>query len=1005
MAKGTKQITTSINNAGNKIQQSVNNAANTNSQAIDNLTTSVNSAIQELGDGIKLTLKSSKEDNDKRENDLKKELDGLHVFCPEIAEQLEQLIAINTDLTAESLAQSEEQSDLIENLTGEDSEDENSEDVKIKTDAVEVNELSGLTKITEITGTGFAIVGNLLKNMSDLFATVLGANGELMQEFMANMNQVGGRKVEEAAQEKSKSTGEKDGTVGKSKLANFFEGLAGPLNSIASGVLLLSTAMLILTTIQLNAELMGQMIAFGTFMFILFGTMSMIRSVYLEQEELIDTEGENKGSITQIVKDFALMIAMTVGSLLIAKIAFEIFKENFSQILLGLVVIFGTAFVTLVTLNATAALMGKFVGKDSDISKTIKNFATLVLTLVGLALICTYFWSEIQQGLVNAQHIIGLTLAVMVGIGITMLIVSKAGVTSEQMNAFSKLIMTATILIGVVAILAVILGALPQEWINTGIMNVTRIIILVDSVLLLLVLGIKALEKVQVEKIQAFLVILIVTTVMIALISVLVIVLGLLPVEVITQGIIAMTFIAGIPILMIKLLANVGKQQAHLAQALLGTVIAGIITLAVAAIAFLIIATFSGFTLEQVLTAGVAVLATTALLLIVGAATYVLAGLFAGGALAIASLMALGAIAITGVISIAVAGVAVLLAETISVEQATRALAAVFAIVVTIGALIHIAGSVVLLAVWSKPLSLAADLAMIAIQALSVFLVRFAVEMVATLTMVSEVFATLDNNALKKALKVIVTTISQLILLSIALAAFNLVGLALVVNVYLATALLVTLNVEMTLFAVSYLGLTTILENLPQTEINLEPVNNCINQLSKFSAVVNRFTTPKLSQLLAVSVAMGFVANFTKKLGKIGTDDTVQRVTNLANSLAMLASQSTGLIQLSGAIKSVANATKELDDLPSKLNTGNLEALTGQLNVQAELSQIEKPKEKDNSTEIGQKFDKMIELLSKLTDSMNGVRESVAALAQQQSLNATYSNSDSKEPLQYTDEI
>lgn len=954
-----------VNNAAQTVSKSVQGAANNVGEDLQSIATTLNGAIANLGDGLKLTLKETAKQDKKTTSKtdfskLKAQLDGLRVFCPELADMAETLIDINTELISSGES-------ITANASSE-NESEEEQAANINTSATETSDLNGLTSLVEITGTGFSIVGNALKGLTDLFSTVLEgiAPGQLNQVLLATE---AGNTIEEKADEAEGST--------KGKLAEFFKGLAGPLESIASGMLLLAVSMTILNAIQFDSQLLGTVIMFQTFMLFLFGTLTAINLAYQAVSKHFDITGEQEGSILNIVKQFAMMVGLTAATLLLSGVIVKIISDTWTETLTGLVIIFGTALVTIVALDAVALLISNTIGEESNISNTIKSFAELVLMIATLAIFCAFFYETILSGMTLAIGILGVAMLSLTALA---LMIAQIDLDAGQLEAFSEIMKMMIVLIGIISVFTIVLGLIPQNIIIQGLMAVTAITLLVDSLIFMLTRSIEKIENISQEKLEALKGILITSTVLIGILGVLVVVLGLIEPTQLIQGIAAVTLLTALPIVMIKLLSKVAEQSGQLVQALEGIGIAALVSVAVAGLAWLLITILGDFTAQQVavtmltMTLMVAMIAIVSLA-IVGIGTLA-AALVSGPQAALIPLSFVG-IAIAGAVSIAVAGLARLLAVVLPAEEAQAALQAAAAIILTTTALVVVGSAIVLLGGLAIPLLATSGLALIAVNVISKFLKTFALTMASTIEFVATLFANLDTEQLNTAVEGIAETVKAFVTLSVALLTFNTIAITLTAQLVIATTAMLGVNIGLAAFMLNYAAFTRLLSTVPLDSIDLTGLGNSISELNNMSQIINEFTAPTLSKMLALSSTLTFVESFTKRLSKLGDNSSISRVNNLATSLSALAQNAGGLTELATAIKAVADATKDLNEV-NEVSKISVEAISGQAQRQAtELSKLEKPRNNDNNSELKVISEQLTDTISTLRELADGIQSLV----------------------------
>jgi len=956
-------------NAINQLSNNITNASNENSAAINDAASAIVNAVQDLGQGLKLTdnpdaeKDNKKEKNDKKEKDLKAQLDGLRIFAPELANIVDELLEINLKL----LKDTDKQNNKKDN-----NKKDKEEKTEFDTSAKETDKLAGVTGIANITGVGFSIVGNLLtdisNNLAELKLAILkGQVGEsdMKQSAISNENKLGKGEAEGESKGDQKSS--------KGKLAAFFQGIAGPLESVAGGLLMISIAFAILNTIKFTPELMITMMNLMAVMLFTFVALAVINAAYLAVQNLFDVNGEKDGSILNIIKQFAIMVGLTAGTLLFCGILVKIIQDQFGQILLGLLVIFGTAFITLLGLSLLAKLMKGSVDEQSPLQQFVKLFTQLIITITVLALLCFFLHDIINQGLMYSMSIL-FTAMLMIGVlTLAVILLNQSGVTAEQINAFKGLMIVTIVLIGILAILTIILGIIPEDIIQQGLIATALLVGLVVLLIGMLAIGIKAIQKVEEEKLWALMGILIVTTVMIAILAVLVIVLGSIELSTIIQGMIVLAALMVIPFVVIKVMSKLGQQAAQMVQALLGIAVAGIVTLALAAVGFLIVSIFADFTLAQVLTAVIAVTLTTMLLIVVGAAALALAAF--AMPLVMATPMALLGIATASVLAIAIAGVAALLAVILKPDVAQAAIAAASAIILTITALLVVGAGALVLAGLAIPVMIASALALTAIKVIAKLLIGIAATVAGPILFASLLLQTINMEAFQTGINAIDEIIKIFTGMVVVITAFVAIGAALALNLAISATLLVGIVISLTVFVISFKAAAALCNLLPENPAGFEKIGNAVVSLNNFSKAVNAFTAPNLLKLIAIDFTLGFVARFAKQLAKLGDDGTIDKVQNLATGLAELAGQASGMNELAAAIRSVAQATTELNEVNAQSKI-SAEALSGQALGQKEMLQEIKesaPVEDGN----GKIFEEMLTILKSLNDNMTEIRSSL----------------------------
>lgn len=969
----------------NGLDQTISTASDINSYDVNQLGERIEGAIEELGAGIKLTAKENAKDQEKKPSPyaerlqaIQAELEGLRNLSPELADVAETLIAINTELITSS-----EKSE--ERFTKD--KEEKEKDAEIKTDIKQASDLSGMTNLAAITGTGLALVGNLLTDIGNQLAELklsilekAAGNSPEKQALIATENKITGATAEKESKEEGDSKG---------KLASFFQGLAGPLESVAGSMLILAIAVGILGLVEFDAGLVKTVSLLMGFMLFTFTALAIISIGYEKVQKYFDVEGTEQGSIVNIIKQFALMVAITAGTIIFSGIMVNIVKDMWPDVLMGLAIVFGIAFVTLAGLTVLAIAMNQLLGagdiSNNPILQFVNAFTKMIATITILALVCFFLHDIILQGMQYASEILISTTLLMVGLGAVLAIMAKTGVTNQLVEQFKGLMTTTTVLIGILALLTIVLGIIPQSIITQGLINVGLIVGLTVAIIGMLAISIAALQKVDEGKIWALMGVLIVTTAMIAIISILVIVLAQQDPAAMLLALGAMVIIAAIPIVLIKLMAKIGKNASQLPNALLGVAMAALITVAVSAVAWLIIKMLGSFTPAQVLVTVLAITAVSVLMVAMGVFTVLMGAIWGaiinGPQAALIPLAFIG-VALAGALAIAVAGVAMLLAAILTPEVAQAAMLAAGAIMLTAAALVSVGAATLALAAMAIPLVVSSPLALIAITVIGKALQVLALVITGPILLASTMLQSIDPKIVKSAIIALIGIVATFVTFSAAMIAFTVIAVGLVLSLTTVNLLMPLIATGVITLTLSVLSMYTILNLLPagQDKSKFDGLKATIKDLNTFSKEVNKFVVPSLTKMLAVTVATNFVKKFVKSINDLGNTEAIARVNGLANSLSALANNASGMRDLAQAINEVSKATVEL----SEINTTSqisVEALSGQSLSQTEMLEHIQAKETQQMPDNTKQFDEMLKVLGNLLEEMRGVKEAMSRVA------------------------
>ena len=250
MANDTGKITGAINQAGVNLTEAMRaEASNINSAISNNANTianKVNPNLNAIKDGVVLN-----EDIAAAEDLIVEELNGLGDFLKEkvagIMNIMNQVYQIQAD--------PEGNADIVEavNAISEGDEEERKNNAIIDTGDINVNtstvgDLKGAKSQVGVFGTGFAMLGNMFTvGLADIVKNLQ----PLQQIQMATNNQV--TMAEAIAKEKAQPK-EDDSGKAKGNFRSFLQGLVGPLESVATGIMMLAISFVALSLVPLNVQ-------------------------------------------------------------------------------------------------------------------------------------------------------------------------------------------------------------------------------------------------------------------------------------------------------------------------------------------------------------------------------------------------------------------------------------------------------------------------------------------------------------------------------------------------------------------------------------------------------------------------------------------------------------------------------------------------------------------------------------------------------------------------------
>ena len=980
MANDTGKITGAINQAGVNLTEAMRaEASNINSAISNNANTianKVNPSLNAIKDGVVLN-----EDIAAAEDLIVEELNGLGSFLKEkvagIMNIMNQVYQIQAD--------PEGNADIVEavNAISEGDEEERKNNTIIDTGDINVStstvgDLKGAKSQVGVFGTGFAMLGNMFTvGLADIIKNLQ----PLQQIQMSTNNQV--TMAEAIAREKAQPK-EDDSDKAKGNFRSFLQGLVGPLESVATGIMMLSISFVALSLVPLNAQAALTFAALCGSLVVVFWSLNKISKQYQDaglNQALDDKDKKQPGNILGILESFAKMVFLMAVTYTLMSFVSSVLLSNWPSLLVGLVLTMGIMVGSIFAMKALAQIALPEVDpqKGGALPTLINSVAKLVLLVVTTAVVCELLWPIILPGIGKALLIFLLVAGMTVGIIALTAKIKEAD--PELVNAISKLMMQITIMVGTVAILTIILSLIPEPILIQGMIGMGLIMVMVNVTLWSVIKAAEHLAEVDEKKIKELTNLMTIITVMVAVISVLVIILGYIPIENIIQGIVSVTLIALLPRVMIQMFKDIPQDE--VAQALVGVLAASLIVVAVAGLAWLITNMMPDPT--STITAITAVLTMAIAMYAIGQAASALATManvlltlvppfglpiFATALLGLALVMPL-------VIAIAATGILVTQMILSSGASPEQVLVSAIATLVLAAAFSMIATTALLLAAVAIPLFFAIGLALFALGSI----VSFMKGVAAVMQAMSEL-PPLDVSPIAETAEQIVKLLAAVVLLvppMITLAGFAMV--LLVTTFFAKLALLTTFSfiagISLGMFALNYtlqvLNFEAVSESIGNTMNGLVGI---IANMSQASATIANYKSMGLLAYLNVMADISRFRSIIKGVSSIGSNnENMDGLNSLATSLEKLASTSDGLSQVARALKEVAAATKELNeigDINIKHSVSNIAKTTEDV---TQIKTPEAPKEKKddgNSKVIESLLREMVQSLGELRSSFAG---------------------------------
>ena len=981
MANDTGKITGAINQAGVNLTEAMRaEASNINSAISNNANTianKVNPNLNAIKDGVVLN-----EDIAAAEDLIVEELNGLGDFLKEkvagIMNIMNQIYQIQAD--------PEGNADIVEavNAISEGDEEERKNNAIIDTGDINVNtstvgDLKGAKSQVGVFGTGFAMLGNMFTvGLADIVKNLQ----PLQQIQMATNNQV--TMAEAIAKEKAQPK-EDDSGKAKGNFRSFLQGLVGPLESVATGIMMLAVSFVALSLVPLNAQAALTFAALCGSLVVVFWSLNKISKQYQDaglNQALDDKDKKQPGNIFGILESFAKMVFLMALTYTLMSFVSSTLLSNWPSLLVGIVLTMGIMVGSIFAMKALAQIALPEVDpqKGGALPTLINSVAKLVLLVVTTAIVCELLWPIILPGLDKALLIFLLVSGMTVGIIALAAKIKEAD--PELVNAISKLMMQITVMVGTVAILTIILGLLPESILIQGMIGMGLIMVMVNVTLWSVIKAAEHLAEVDEKKIKELTNLMTTITVMVAVISVLVIILGYIPLENLIQGMIMVTLIAMLSKIMIALFKDI--QQDQVMQALKGVALASLIVVALAGLAWLVTAliqdpvkTIIACTAVLVMAVAVAAIGFAAMELAVMAnilnVSTPLGPVFAAALLGVA-------LAVPIVVSLALAGILITKMmigmgtppeQVLQAALATLALAAAFALIAT---------TAILLATVAIPLSFAVGLALFALGSIVAFMKGVSVVM-----QVMSTIPPLDVSPIAETADQLVNLVAATVLLvppMVELAGFAVV--LLVTTFFAKLALLTTFSfiasISLGMFTLNYtlqaLNFEAVSESIGNTMNDLVGIIANMNQASD---TIAKYKSMGFFAYLNVMADIGRFRSIIKGISSIGSNnENMDGLNSLATSLEKLANTSDGLSQVARALREVAAATKELNDVGDiniKHSVSNIAKTTEDV---TQIKAPEAPKEKKddgNSKVVEGLLREMVQALGELRSSFAGSME------------------------------
>lgn len=970
-------------NSSEQIINTINDNTNLSMMQVEESGNNIVNAINDLGKGLKLT--PAKGEDDKKEkkkepSEIETKLFDYLKTCASFNEMFGPFLeSLNTVKTEEDKNHTVQEGDQEESEVDAYKEAANP---AVPDTLSSLKEISAQVSLAGIISAGFITGTNVLLNALNEIKGVLEDNFQKKEDS-------GAIPVKDAPGKPKKENKNKGEKLDGGGFASYLSKLAGPLESIAQGVLLLTAA---ITILALAFNFFGPenvimatltMASVMVFLMIVFGIATVIGDKYRGSELETDKNGKPKkeGSIFDLAKSIALlMVAFAVTAFIIEKNSETISRGLVKAFIILFVV---SAFVVGLAVVANLALSKIPADTLNAFTNLLKRITTMLLFISVLVVILGFINTGIiAKGMIN-MFLIMVLINVFILLPLVGILQLAKGLDATALQGLSLILREITVMIAIVSLMVIILGVIGPSIIMSGIISMFLILVLIDVSILALTAILKKFGDLNPAVLKALQLFLGEFIIMVLVVSILVIILSSMDTGSLIKGILAMALIVAIPVIAITLLANVAKtMKTSFAQALLAIGIIGLFVAAIAGLLWLL-----AFILKpaidkvggtpNLVKIVMAIAITTGLFVLIGLAMVAL-GAMGTGVVAALPFVLLG-LGVIGVFAVALAAAINLLVKNVDVVKAQKAMVIALAMATIVTSFSIIAAGIIKIAKLSVKLVLAKGKALDALDTINSLVGDLSEKAAQMGKTINEKGVDTESLAadIEKFGKLCITLQKIIASLIPPLLSFSILG-SLAAGALISSLIplnLISLNIA--LFKLSLRGLQKSLSGMPDIspligEGSLFASN--LGALQTMNETLKKFEKVDKNKMKAANQALNFVKDFSKKLGKL--DDGVStKVDKLAKSLSELAQTSDGLIN-------VANAMKNLQQSIASFNPENLSTiekiagssvafkLTAQIEKAASDARKENKPAGPDLTQLWASLRKIESILTQMTASM-----------------------------------
>lgn len=973
-------------NSSEQIINTINENTNLSMMQVEESGNNIVNAINDLGKGLKLTPAKNPEGDEKEKkkepSEIETKLFDYLKTCASFNEMFGPFLeSLNTVKTEEDKNHTVQEGDQEESEVDAYKEAANP---AVPDTLSSLKEISAQVSLAGIISAGFITGTNVLLNALNEIKGVLEDNFQKKEDSGAIPVKDAPSKPKK--ENKNKDKGEKLDGGGFSA---YLSKLAGPLESIAQGVLLLAAAITILAlafsffgpenVIMAGITMLGIMV----FLTLTILAVTAIGNKFRGSDLETDKNGKPKkeGSIFDLAKSIALlMVAFAVTAFIIEKNSATIFS-GLAKAFIILVVV--SAFVVGLAVVANLALNKIPADTLNAFTNLLKRITTMLLFISVLVVILGFIHTDtIAKGMIN-MFLIMFLINVFILLPLVGILHLAKGLDATALQGLSLILREITVMITIVSLMVIILGVIGPSIIMSGIISMFLILVLIDVSILALTAILKKFGDLNPAVLKALQLFLGEFIIMVLVVSILVIILSSMDTGSLIKGILAMTLIVAIPVIAITLLAKVAKTMStSFAQALLAIGIIGLFVAAIAGLLWLL-----AFILKpaidnvggtpNLVKIVMAIAITTGLFVLIGLAMVAL-GAMGTGVVAALPFVLLG-LGVIGVFAVALATAIYLLVKNVDVKKAQEAMIIALAMATIVTSFSIIAAGIIKIAKLSVKLALAKTKAIDALDTINSLVGDISEKAAQMGKTINEKGVDTEGLAadIKKFGKLCIVLQKTIASLIPPLLSFSILG-TLAVGALVSSIVplgLITLNIA--LFNLTLKGLQKSLTGMPNISPLIgeeSPFVKSLKDLQTMNETLKKFEKVDKNKMKAANQALGFVKDFSKKLGKL--DDGVStKVDKLAKSLSELAQTSDGLINVANAMKNLQQSIASFN--PENLST--IEKIAGSTVAFKLTAQIEKAASdarKENKpagpdlTQLWASLRKIESILTQMTASM-----------------------------------